>query len=393
MLHTPVRRWAMLITLVATTACSWPARSDAQSPLGIVGGVAKVTVYATGLENPWSLAFLPDGRALVTERPGRMRIVGTDGSLSAPLAGVPAVQARGQGGLLDVALDPGFADNHTIWFTYSEPSGDKAGTAVARARLGDAGLEDVQVILRQEPKVEGANHFGSRLAFARDGKLFVTFGERQRYRDSAQSLTATFGKVVRINPDGSIPPDNPFVGRNDARPEIWSYGHRNPQGAAVHPVTGVLWTIEHGARGGDELNHPQPGRNYGWPVITYGKDYSGAKIGEGTAKAGMEQPVHYWDPSIAPSGLLIYTGDRFPTWTGSFIIGAMAGQGLTRLTVRENGPVPTTMGQPAASYTVTEERMKEGIERRIRDVRQGPDGLVYLLTDASAGEILRLEPR
>lgn len=393
MLQTPARRLTTLMLVGATTACSWPARSDAQAPLGVVGGVAKVTVYATGLENPWSLAFLPDGRALVTERPGRMRIVATDGTISAPLTGVPAVQAKGQGGLLDVALDPGFADNHTIWFTYSEPSGDKAGTAVARARLGATGLEDVQVMLRQEPKVEGANHFGSRLAFAKDGKLFVTFGERQRYRDSAQSLTATFGKVVRINPDGSIPPDNPFVGRNDARPEIWSYGHRNPQGAAVHPVTGVLWTIEHGARGGDELNHPEPGRNYGWPVITYGKDYSGAKIGEGTAKAGMEQPVHYWDPSIAPSGLLIYTGTRFPTWTGSFIIGAMAGQGLTRLTVKENGPVPATVGQPAASYTVTEERMKDGIERRIRDVRQGPDGLVYVLTDASAGEILRLEPR
>lgn len=385
-------RYLLIAVFLSGGACSWPARSVAQKPLGTVGGVAKVSVFATGLEHPWSLAFLPDGRALVTERPGRMRIVAKDGSVSAPLAGVPAVQSGGQGGLLDVILDPGFASNRTIYFSYSEPSGDDAGTAVARARLGEAGLEGVTVILRQEPKVRGAGHFGSRLAFSRDGKLFVTLGERQRYRDSAQSLTATMGKVVRINPDGSIPADNPFVGRPDARPEIWSYGHRNAQGAAVHPETGVLWTVEHGARGGDELNHPQPGRNYGWPVITYGKDYSGAKIGEGTAKEGMEQPVHYWDPSIAPSGLLIYTGSAFPAWKGSFIISAMAGQGLTRLQVTANGTGEAGDGTPAASYRVIEERMKDGIERQIRDVRQGPDGFIYLLTNESQGEILRLEP-
>ena len=386
-------RCLLITTLLVGSACSWPARTEAQKPLGTVGGVAKVSVFATGLENPWSLAFLPDGRALVTEKPGRMRFVAKDGSLSAPLTGMPQVQSTGQGGLLDVALDPAFDTNRTIYFTFSEPADGDAGTAVARARLTETGLEDVTVILRQEPKVKGAGHFGSRLAFAKDGKLFVTFGERQRYREKAQDLTTTFGKVVRINPDGSIPADNPFAGRSDARPEIWSYGHRNSQGAAVHPETGVLWTVEHGAQGGDELNHPQPGRNYGWPVITFGKDYSGAKIGEGTAKEGMEQPVHYWDPSIAPSGLLIYTGSTFPQWTGNFITGALAGMGLTRLTVTENGERGTGNGSPAASYTVKEERMKDGIERRIRDVRQGPDGLIYLLTDAGSGEILRLEPK
>lgn len=372
-----------LAVLVGGIGCVRPADSVAQKPLGTVDGVAQVRVFATGLENPWSLAFLPDGRGLVTEKPGRMRYVAKDGSLSAPLTGVPAVQSSGQGGLLDVILDPEFASNRMIYFSFSEPADGDAGTAVARARLTDTGLEDVTVILRQEPKVKGAGHFGSRLALAKDGKLYVTLGERQRYREKAQDLTTTFGKVVRINRDGSVPPDNPFVGRADARPEIWSYGHRNPQGAAVHPETGVLWTVEHGAQGGDELNHPDPGRNYGWPVITYGKDYSGARIGEGTSKPGMEQPVHYWDPSIAPSGLLIYTGSAFPEWKGQFIVGALAGQGLTRLEVKGVG----------SEYRVTEHRMKEGIERRIRDVRQGPDGLIYLLTDSGTGEILRLEPR
>ena len=309
--------------LVAALA-GLPACIAAQAPDQFASkqGPIKVVTVASGLEHPWGLAFLPDGRMLVTERPGRVRIVAKDGTLSAPLAGVPAVAARGQGGLLDVVLDPDHARNRVIWLSYSEPGEGGAGTAVAKATLTDTALENLTVIFRQDPKHGGAGHFGSRLVFARDGNLFVTLGERQQ-RQYAQDLMRHWGKVVRIRPDGTVPGDNPFVGRSDARPEIWSYGHRNPQGAALHPATGHLWTVEHGAMGGDEINVPKPGRNYGWPVITHGVDYSGAKIGEGTAKEGMEQPAHYWDPSIAPSGLTFYTGDRFPAWKGSLFVGSM----------------------------------------------------------------------
>jgi glucose/arabinose dehydrogenase len=355
-------------TLFAQAA---PEFSSRQGPL-------RVVTVTSGLEHPWGLAFLPDGRMLVTERPGRIRIVARDGTLSAPLAGVPAVAARGQGGMLDVVLDPNHATNRRIYLSYSEPGEGGAGTAVARATLGAAGLEDLTVIFRQDPKHGGAGHFGSRLVFARDGNLFITLGERQQ-RQYAQDLTRHWGKVVRIRPDGSVPPDNPLVGRSDAKPEIWSYGHRNPQGATLHPATGQLWIVEHGAMGGDEINTPQPGRNYGWPVITYGVDYSGAKIGEGTAKAGMEQPVHYWDPSIAPSGLAYYTADRFPAWQGSLFVGSMKFSMLVRLTLD-------------GEKVVGEERLLEGINERIRDVRQGPDGFLYLLTDNANGRILRVEP-
>jgi glucose/arabinose dehydrogenase len=339
----------------------------------------RVVTVASGLENPWSLAFLPDGRMLVTERPGRMRIVGRDGALGAPLGNLPAIRTGGQGGLLDVALDPGFASNRTIYFAYAEAGDGGAGTAVARARLGEGTLEDVRVIFRQRPKVGGGNHFGSRLVFGRDGNLFVTLGERYSERDRAQDLGTTLGKVVRIAPDGSVPKDNPFVGRGNALPEIWSYGHRNPQGAALHPSTGQLWTVEHGARGGDEINTPLAGRNYGWPVITYGRDYSGFRIGEGTAKPGMEQPLHFWDPSIAPSGLAFYTGDAFPEWKGNAFVGALAGRLVARLELD-------------GTKVVREERMLGELGERIRDVRQGPDGALYLLTDARNGRILRLEP-
>jgi glucose/arabinose dehydrogenase len=330
------------------------------------------------LDHPWSLAFLPDGRILVTERPGRLRIVAADGSISAPLTGVPEVVARGQGGLLDVVLDPDHATNGLIYLSYAEPGSGGAGTAVARARLGAGKLEEVRVIFRQDPKTGGGGHFGSRLVFAPDGNLFVTVGERQQ-RDYAQDLTRHWGKVIRIRPDGSVPSDNPFVGRGDARPEIWSYGHRNPQGAALNPRTGALWTVEHGAMGGDELNVPRPGRNYGWPVITYGLDYSGVKIGEGTAKPGMEQPVHYWDPSIAPSGMAFYTGDRYPGWRGSLFVGSLKFGLLVRLELD-------------GERVTTEERLLEGVDARIRDVRQGPDGFLYLLTDEDEGRLLRLEP-
>ena len=317
---------------------------------------------------------------LVTERPGRLRLVDRSGRISEPLAGVPEVEVGGQGGLLDVALDPKFAENRLVYLSYAELREGGAGTAVARGRLDEGRLEAVRVIYRQQPKVAGGNHFGSRLVFARDGKLFVTQGERADYREQAQDLSSHLGKIVRINADGSVPDDNPFAGKAGARPEIWSYGHRNIQAAAIHPETGQLWTVEHGARGGDELNHPEAGKNYGWPVITYGVDYSGLKIGEGTAKEGMEQPVYFWDPVIAPSGMLFYTGDAFPAWKGSVLVGSLQPGALVRLEL-ENGKV------------AREERYEEGgLGTRIRDVRQGPDGLVYVLTDEGNGRVLRVLP-
>lgn len=367
---------AVSLALPGGSACAQEApRSPTPRSVKLA---AKVTDVARGLEHPWGLAFLPDGRMLVTERPGRLRIVARDGTLSEPLTGVPPVYARGQGGLLDVALSPGFDQDRLVYLSFAEPSESGAGTAVVRGRLGERGLEGTQVIWRQQPKVEGANHWGSRLVFRPDGTLFVTLGERYTYRDQAQDLSVTLGKVVRINADGSIPLDNPFVGRPDARPEIWSYGHRNVQAAALD-ARGQLWTVEHGARGGDELNHPEPGKNYGWPVITYGVDYSGARIGIGTAKPGMEQPVYYWDPVIAPSGATFYTGSAFPDWRGDLLVGSLTPGLLVRLRL-ENGRV------------VLEERYLAELRERIRDVRQGPDGAVYLLTDNSQGRILRVGP-
>jgi aldose sugar dehydrogenase len=351
------------------------------TPASIEANIS-VEPVASGLEHPWGFAFLPDGRILVTERPGRLRLVERDGRLSQPLTGVPAVAAQGQGGLLDVAIDPKFNENHLVYLSFAESGdGGASGTAVARGRLGSAGLENVEVIYRQQPKVPSGGHFGSRLVFARDGKLFITQGDRQRssFRQQAQDLSSGLGKVIRINADGTIPRDNPFVGRSDARPEIWSYGHRNVQAAALHPETGQLWTVEHGARGGDELNHPEAGKNYGWPTITYGVDYSGATIGEGTERSGMEQPVYYWDPVIAPSGMVFYTGDAYPAWKGSAFIGSMSPGALVRLTI-ENGRV------------TREERYLGDLRARVRDVQQGPDGLLYVITDASDGQLLRVVP-
>ncbi len=344
-------------------------------------GVLHVDTVARGLEHPWALAFLPDGRMLVTERPGRMRLVGQDGALSQPLAGIPEVFADGQAGLLDVKLAPQFRDNHLVYWSYAEPGPDgTAGTAVARGRLSDQRLEQVEIIYRQQPKVKGDKHFGSRLIFAPDGTLFITQGDRFQYRDHAQDLSSDLGKIVRIKPDGSVPADNPFVKRDGVRPEIWSYGHRNVQAAAIHPDTGQVWTVEHGARGGDELNHPEAGKNYGWPVITYGIDYSGMPIGEGAVKEGMEQPVYYWDPVIAPSGMAFYTGDRFRGWTGSILVGSLKPGLLVRLTLKDGA-------------VANEERYLGELGERIRDVRQGPDGLLYLLTDAKDGRILRVSPK
>ena len=342
----------------------------------------KPVTVASGLQHPWGLAFLPDGRMLATERPGRMRIVTPDGRLGEPLQGLPKVDASGQGGLLDVALDPKFTENALVYWSFSEadPAGGSGNsTAVARARLEGNALKDVRVIFRQAPKFASRAHFGSRLVFARDGRLFVTLGDRFFRRDDAQLLDNHHGKIVRIESDGRVPADNPFVGRAGAMPEIWSYGHRNVQGAALHPATGELWTHEHGPQGGDELNVADRGKNYGWPVITYGAEYgSGLKIGEGTAKVGMEQPLTYWVPSIAVSGLAFLTSDRYPGWKGSLFLGALAGQMLVRLELDGR-----RVGR--------EERLLQDFGERIRDVRQGPDGWLYLLTDAANGRIVRLE--
>jgi glucose/arabinose dehydrogenase len=345
------------------------------------GGATAVEIatVAEGLDHPWSLAFLPDGRMLVTERPGRLRYVTRNGGVSEPVAGLPAVFAQGQGGLLDVVLDPDFAANSTIYLSYAEPAADGTnGTAVARARLDGQQLDDVKVIFRQQPKFPGRHHFGSRLVFARDGTLFVTLGERNSQRDLAQDLGTHIGKIVRITMDGEAPADNPFVGREGALPEIWSYGHRNLQGAALHPETGRLWTHEHGPRGGDEINVAEPGRNYGWPVITYGREYHGPAIGEGTRKAGMEDPLHYWVPSIGPSGMAFHSGRGHPAWRGQLFVGALPAKQLVRLELGDDGRVKR------------EERIAIG--SRVRDVREGPDGALYLATDEDAGQILRVVP-
>ena len=344
-------------------------------------GALEVRTFARGLVNPWALAFLPDGRMLVTERPGRIRIVTTEGQLSPPLKGVPEVWAFGQGGLLDIAIDKSFSQNNTIFFCFAERSQGGARTAVARARLNDGigRLDDTRIIFRQEGPLSQGNHHGCRIAQADDGNLFVTLGEHFTFRDQAQDLGNHLGKLIRIAPDGSVPAGNPLIGRADARPEIWSYGHRNGQGLAIHPATGELWEIEHGPRGGDEVNIISKGKNYGWPVIGYGLDYSGARIHESAAKDGMEQPVKYWVPSIAPSGMAFYTGKLFPKWSGSLFTGALAGTMLVRLSLNGNS-------------VASEERLLQNLHERIRDVRQGPDGALWLLTDSAAGRILRVAP-
>jgi glucose/arabinose dehydrogenase len=368
---------AATLTLVLTPA-------DAQAPQRATSQKATFTVetVARGLQNPWALAFLPDGRMLVTERPGRLRLVATDGTVSQPLGGVPAVLARSQGGLLDVVIGPDFARNRFVYLSYAEPrDGGRNNTAVARGRLSaDAtALEQTVVIWRQEPTYTNAMHYGSRLVFARDGNLFVTVGDRYNLRDEAQNPKNTIGKIVRITRDGKPVPGNPGLAGNGWDPHVWSIGHRNVQGAALHPATGQFWTAEMGARGGDEINRPEAGKNYGWPVITYGVDYSGAKIGEGTHKAGMEQPVYYWDPSIAPSGMVFYTGDAFPGWKGSAFVGALAGKLLARL-------------EFDGDRIVREERLLQDVGERIRDVRQGPDGFLYMVTDNPQGRVLRVKP-
>ena len=344
-------------------------------------GQLEVQTVASGLVNPWSLAFLPDGRMLVTERPGRMRVVTAEGHLSPPLKGVPEVWASNQGGLLDVIIDKSYPQNKTIYFCFAEGTGGGGRTAVARAMLNDGKgrLDDVKIIFRQEGPLSSGGHYGCRIVQANDGNLFVTLGEHFKYRDEAQNLGNHIGKLIRITTDGSVPSDNPFVGRDGAKPEIWSYGHRNEQGLAINPATGDVWETEHGPRGGDEVHIASKGKNYGWPVIGYGIDYSGAKIHEAATRDGMEQPLKYWVPSIAPSGLAFYSAKLFPKWTGSLFTGALAGKMLVRLQL--NG---TTV--------VSEERLLQNLNECIRDVRQGPDGALWLLTDSSAGRILRVSP-
>jgi glucose/arabinose dehydrogenase len=345
-------------------------------------GTLSVETIATGLQYPWSLSFLPDGRMLVTERPGRMRIVTQDGRRSPPVAGLPKVFASGQGGLLDVAVDRNFSQNRTIYFCFADPAPAGARTSMARARLVDEAtpyLEDVRTIFRQEGPLSSGNHFGCRIVQMPDNNLFLTLGDHFTYRNEAQNLGNHLGKVVRVAPDGSIPKDNPFLGRRGAKAEIWSYGHRNSQGAAINPATGKFWMHEHGPRGGDEINIPEAGKNYGWPVIGYGVDYSGAKIHEGTQKPGMEQPIRQWTPVIAPSGMAFYTGNLFPQWKNNLFIGGLASQVLVRLELDGNA-----IGK--------EERLLQEMSERIRDVRMGPDGALWLLTDSSAGQILRVTP-
>ena len=345
----------------------------------------RVQPVAQALAYPWAVAFLPQGRFLVTEKPGRLRRIDAQGAISAPLQGLPPIAVRDQGGLLDIVTDSDFARNRTLYFCYAEPDatpGSQANsTALARARLSDdeTRLEDLRVIFSQKPKVAGHQHFGCRIAEARDGTLFLTLGERYHRRDDAQKLDNHLGKVVRIHKDGSVPADNPFVGRAGALPEIWSYGHRNPQGATLMP-DGTLWIHEHGPQGGDEINIPLAGRNYGWPVVTFGENYGGGKIGVGSAAPGMEPPLHYWVPSIAPSGMALLTSDRYgPAWKGNLFVGSLKFGFLDRIELS---------GQTVRA----EHRLLEDGRERIRDVRQGPDGLLYVLTDAANGRLLRLQP-
>lgn len=338
----------------------------------------RLTTVASGLVHPWSLAFMPDGDMLVTERGGRLRIV-HDGILDpSPIPGVPEVALGGQAGLLDVALHPRFPENRMVYLSYAGAGEGGSGTEVARGRLIEGKLVDLETILVVEPKSQGGRHYGSRLVFGRDGHLYVTTGERGR-QTRAQDLGDLAGKVLRITDGGAIPPDNPFVDRSDARPEIYTYGNRNPQGLTMHPETGRIWEAEHGPKGGDEVNVLSPGTNYGWPVITHGRSYGGQAIGEGTAKAGMAQPVRYWVPSISPSGMAFYTGEDFPDWRGNLFLGALSGRALVRLELD-------------GTTVVHEERLLEDLGERIRDVRQGPDGRLYLLTDAPDGALLRLDP-
>jgi glucose/arabinose dehydrogenase len=340
-------------------------------------------VIAKGLEHPWALAFIDGGRMLVTERPGRLRLVQPDGTVGAPIEGVPKVDARGQGGLLDVVADSEFERNRTIYFCFAEPGAGGNSTAMASARLSEDArrLEQVKVLFSQHPKYESTAHFGCRIVESRDGTLFLTLGERFSRMQDAQKLDNHHGKVIRVRKDGAVPVDNPFAHkRGGALPEIWSYGHRNSQGATLGPDY-RLWTHEHGAQGGDEINRPEAGKNYGWPVVSYGVHYGGAKVGDGSpTKSGIEPPVHYWTPSIAPSGMTFLKSDRYgKAWQGNLFVGALKFKYLDRLEMR-------------GGKVMREEKLLQDVDQRIRDVREGPDGLLYVLTDEPKGQLIRLAP-
>jgi glucose/arabinose dehydrogenase len=404
MMPSHVARFVLSLSVVASVACSRPAGAqctplETRSPnardqqpafagqtrtCGVKSNVAyDVSVVATGLQKPWSVEPLPGGDFLVTEKPGRLRIVSRSGTVGEPIDGLPAVDARGQGGLLDVALSPTFATDRTIFWSFSEPREGGNGTSIARGTLSPdrKSVRDVRVIFRVLPTYNGTMHYGSRIAFGQDGMLYATFGERSNNetRPYAQRLDSHLGKIIRIRPDGSVPPDNPFVGRADAKPEIWSLGHRNIQ-AAAFDANGQLWEIEHGTNGGDELNRIEKGKNYGWAEVGYGVEYSGRPLPGSTARAGTEQPVYYWDPVIAPSGAQFYTGDAFPAWKNSLFIGALKEQRLVRLTL-DKGRV------------TGEEHLLTDRGHRIRDVKQGPDGALYVVTDDQQGELWRIAPR
>lgn len=380
-LPVPARRGRLpvLLALLLVLLPAGAARAaDPPVTLRTEAHAVRVVTLTRGLSHPWGLAFLPDGGMLITERPGRLRQF-RDGRLGPPVEGVPEVLARGQGGLLDVAIHPDFASNRLIYLSYSGLGRGGAGTEVARARLDGNRLVGLEVIFAVAPKTRGTLHYGSRLLFTPDGLLYITIGERGDLMHEAQNLDNHLGTVVRLRDDGRVPADNPFRDRAGARPEIYSYGHRNPQGMARNPASGAVWINEHGPRGGDEVNILRAGANYGWPRITYGINYSGTVISEHTALPGMEQPVVYWDPSIAPSGMAFYTGERFANWHGNLFVGALAHQHLRRLVLD-------------GDKVVAQEAMLGELRERIRDVRQGPDGLLYLLTDDYDGRLIRLEP-
>lgn len=366
------------VALLAASVASPPGFT--QAPAAPAG----TAVVVRGLTDPWAMAFLPDGRMLITEKAGQLRIATPDGRLSAPLAGLPAVAATGQCGLLDVVLDPQFSENRRLFFTFAEPGPGGNSTAVGSARLVDDQLREVRTLFSQKPKRDSGSHCGSRIVVDRQGHLLVGLGDRFSGKDEAQNPGNHIGKVVRLTAEGRVPADNPFVGRAGAAPEVFSLGHRNIQGAALHPVTGELWASEHGPQGGDEINVVEAGRNYGWPLVTFGRNYVvGTRIGEAGPKAGFEQPLHHWVPtSIAPSGMAFLSSDRYqaryPDWKGSLFIGALRGQALVRLTVD-------------GRRVTAEQRLLEG-QARIRDVRQGPDGWLYVLTDGASGQVLRLLP-
>jgi aldose sugar dehydrogenase len=374
-----MRRSAALLLLALM-----PAAALAQDTVSSEQAKFNVSNVAEGLNHPWGIAVLPDGAMLVTERPGTLRFVDKDGKLSEPIAGVPEVDARDQGGLLDITLHPNFAENRLLYLSFSEKGEGGNSTAVARAKLSEdnAKLTDVQVIFSQKPKLQSAMHFGSRIVFDREGRIYVGLGERshEQFREQAQDLNSHLGKVVRLNEDGSVPPDNPFVGRDDALPEIWSYGHRNIQAAALHPDTGEFWEIEHGPKGGDEINIPEAGKNYGWPVVSHGVNYDGTPVGTGEKDApGMEDPIYTWTPVIAPSGMIFYSGKAFPEWKGDLFVGGLSATALVRLELD---------GEKIAA----EERLLTDLGLRIRDVAETPEGDILVITDHDNGRILKLSP-